>query len=508
MSIDNPAITQEFAVASFERSPSGMIAVDEEGRIVAVNREVERLLGYDRNELIGRAVETLVPDRHVKTHPDLRRTFARSPEARPMGAGRELFAKHRDGHDVPVEIGLSPVVVNGKPYVLSTIVDITERRQFESRLRQTQKLEAIGNLASGIAHEFNNILHGILGYAELIKEAVSDQPEISADVDVIIDSAARGRDLVTRILLFARKSDSNRTKTRLEPVLHEAAQLLRATLPHKIDIRSHVDPTTPDVVADGTEIHQIVMNLANNAAHAMRETGGLIDIQAGPILVDEKMAAAFPALRPGIYSCVSVIDTGCGIPPGILERIFEPFFTTKAVGEGTGLGLSMIQQIARSLGGTVDVHSREGHGTRFDVYIPVASGESTHCESEESTDARCHILYVDDEERLAQLGRRLLEGAGYDVVAHTSSLQALSDFQSRPNRFDLVITDNNMPHMTGLSLIEEIIKIRPDVPVMMVSGIGETVDAATLRSRGVRQVLAKPYSFSDLRAAVSKLLSG
>jgi len=215
MTIDNPAITQEFAVASFERSPSGMIAVDGEGRIVAVNREVERLLGYDRRELIGRAVETLVPDRHVKAHPSLRNAFALNPETRPMGAGRELFAKHRDGHDVPVEIGLSPVVVNGKPYVLSTIVDITERRQFESRLRQTQKLEAIGNLASGIAHEFNNILHGILGYAELIKEAVQDQPEVSADLDVIIDSASRGRDLVTRILLFARKGDPNRKRTRL-----------------------------------------------------------------------------------------------------------------------------------------------------------------------------------------------------------------------------------------------------------------------------------------------------
>ena len=508
MSIDNPAITQEFAVASFERSPSGMIAVDEEGRIVAVNREVERLLGYDRRELIGRAVETLVPDRHVKAHPGLRQAFSLNPEARPMGAGRELFAKHRDGHDVPVEIGLSPVVVNGKSYVLSTIVDITERRQFENRLRQTQKLEAIGNLASGIAHEFNNILHGILGYAELIKEAVLDQPEVSADLDVIIDSAARGRDLVTRILLFARKGDPNRKKTRLEPVLREAAQLLRATLPHKIDIRSHIDPATPDVVADNTEIHQVVMNLANNAAHSMGETGGLIDIQAGPILVDEKMAAAYPALRTGMYSCLSVIDTGCGIAPNILERIFEPFFTTKAVGEGTGLGLSMIQQIAKSLGGTVEVHSRVGHGTRFDVYLPVAGGADNHVESAEPTDARRHILYVDDEERLAQLGRRLLEGAGYDVVAHTSSLQALTDFRTRPNRFDLVITDNNMPHMTGLDLIDEIMKIRPDVPVMMVSGIGETVDAATLKSRGVRQVLAKPYSFSDLRAAVSKLIAG
>ena len=364
-----------------------------------------------------------------------------------------------------------------------------------------------GNLASGIAHEFNNILHGILGYAELIKEAVQDQPDISADLDVIIDSAARGRDLVTRILLFARKGETARRKMRLEPVLREAAQLLRATLPHRIDIRSHIDPSTPDVMADSTELHQIVMNLANNAAHAMGETGGLIDIQAGPILVDEKMAAVYPALRPGMFACLSIIDTGCGIPPSVIDRIFEPFFTTKAVGEGTGLGLSMIQQIAKSLGGAVDVHSRVGHGTRFDVYLPVAAGAENNVEVAERNDARRHILYVDDEERLAQLGRRLLEGAGFDVIAHTSSLQALTDFRSSPNRFDLVITDNNMPHLTGLDLIDEIVKIRPDVPIMMVSGIGETVDAETLRSRGVRRVLAKPYSFSDLRMAVAEVLA-
>lgn len=209
-----------------------------------------------------------------------------------------------------------------------------------------------------------------------------------------------------------------------------------------------------------------------------------------------------------MYSCISVIDTGCGIPPAVLGRIFEPFFTTKAVGEGTGLGLSMVLQIAKSLGGTVDVHSREGQGSRFDVYLPIASGAQNGSEIPETDGVRRHIMYVDDEERLAQLGRRLLEGAGFDVVAHTSSLQALTDFRSRPSRFDLVITDNNMPHLTGLELIDEILKIRPNMPVMMVSGIGETVDTATLRSRGVCRVLAKPYSFLDLRAAVTELMAG
>jgi len=506
MPIEDPVASKEFLRATFERSPTGMLAVDAEGTIVAVNRELERMLGYGREELIGHAVEIVVPSKHRSAHPDLRRAYTAQPEHRRMGAGRDLFARHSDGHEVPVEIGLSPVEVDGKAYVLSTVVDITERRQLESRLRQSQKLEAIGNLSSGIAHDFNNILHGILGYAELVKDSMRDRPDVCADVDVIIDSAARGRDLVTRILLFSRKGEPTRRGTRLEPTLQEAIHLLRATLTHRIEIRTHIDAATPDVVADATELHQILMNLANNAAHAMGDNGGVIDIHAGPILVDEKMAAAYPTLRPGMYACVSVVDTGSGIKPEDLEHIFEPFFTTKAAGEGTGLGLAMIQQIARSMGGAVEVHSRLGLGTRFDVYIPVASVSVTERDEVETEDSRRRILYVDDEERLAQLGRRLLEGAGFEVVAHTSSLHALNDFRSRPHRFDLVITDNNMPHMTGLELIAEIVKIQPSVPVMMVSGIGESVDIATLRSRGVRRVLAKPYSFSDLRAAVNELL--
>ena len=208
-----------------------------------------------------------------------------------------------------------------------------------------------------------------------------------------------------------------------------------------------------------------------------------------------------------MYACMSVVDTGCGIPPEHMERIFEPFFTTKDVGEGTGLGLPIIQQIAKSYGGTIEAHSRVGHGTRFDVYIPVAHAVTADCNETATITDRRRILYVDDEERLAQLGRRLLEGAGFEVVVHTSSVRALAEFSARPDRFDLVITDNNMPHMTGLELIKSIIKVRPDVPVMMVSGIGETVDGAKLKSRGIRRVLAKPYSFSELRAAVAEVLA-
>jgi two-component system cell cycle sensor histidine kinase/response regulator CckA len=507
MAIEVPARSRDFAIAAFERSPIGMLVVDVNGNIVAANGEFERMLGYGAGELLGQPLEILVPMKHASAHPELRRSFALNPTHRRMGAGRHLFARHKDGHEVPVEIGLSPVEVEGESFVLATVADITERRRFESRLRQTQKLESIGNLASGIAHEFNNVLHGILGYAELVRDSLRDRPEICSDVDVIIDATARGHDLVNRILLFARKGEPVLKATSLEPTLNEAVQLLRATLPHRIKLRLSLDPNTPEVVADATELHQIIMNLSNNAAHAMGDKGGLIDIQTAPIYVDEKMAAAYPSLRPGMYACMSVIDTGCGIPSELIERIFEPFFTTKDVGEGTGLGLAMIQQIAKSYGGTIEVLSRVGQGTRFDVYIPVAQAAPIDSSRVEVISDRRRILYVDDEERLAHLGRRLLESAGFDVVVHTSSVRALADFSSQPDRFDLVITDNNMPHMTGLELIESMLKVRPNLPVMMVSGIGETIDSAQLKSRGIQRVLAKPYSFSALRSAVTELLA-
>ena len=500
-------IAYELAAAAFERSPSGMLVVDSAGEIIAVNQEVERLFGYERDALIGKNVDMLVPASRGMTHANMRASYMTAPTVRPMGAGRDLFGLHRDGREIPVEIGLGPVEVNGKLCVLCTVVDISARRQLENHLRQTQKLEAIGNLASGIAHDFNNILQGITGYTELVREAVRDRADVCVDLDIISDTARRGRDLVSRVLVFSRKGEPTRSRIRLEPLLNDAIHLLRATLPTNIEIRMHIDSHTPDVMADPTDLHQIIMNLSNNAAHAMEQSGGLIDIQTEPILVDEKMSKAYPALRQGMYACVSVTDTGSGIPKAILDRIFEPFFTTKPVGKGTGLGLAMVQRIARSIGGTVEVHSREGHGTRFDVYLPIANGvDMNPKQPETAVENRKRILYVDDEDRLAQLGRRLLESAGFEVVACSSSLRALADVKADPAKYDLVITDNKMPHLTGVELADAISKIRPDLPIMMVSGHGDTVDAEALERRGVRRVMPKPYSFLDLRAAVTNLI--
>ncbi len=501
-------VTDAFIRIAFERCPSGLIVVDRAGLITVVNREVENLLGYAREELLGRPVEMLVPDESAAAHEGLRQPYAQAPTHRRMGAGRELSARHKDGQAIPVEIGLSPISTPEGVFILGTIVDVRERRDLEARLRQAHKLEAIGNLASGIAHDFNNVLLGITGYAELAREAAAALPRVVADLDVVVDTAKRGRDLVNRILYFTRKSAPKRTSTSLENPVREAIHLLRATLPPTIEIREGFDPATPPVMADGNELHQVAMNLATNAAYAMKEKGGVLEIRVGPVLVDQSSAATHEGMHAGLHACLRVADTGTGIPSQVLEHIFEPFFSTKPQGEGTGLGLSVIAGIVRSLGGGIEVASRIGEGTRFDVYIPATPSAPARAEEPKSAipHAPC-VLLVEDEARLATLGQRVLEGAGLHVVAHTSSLQALEEFRADPHRFDLLVTDNTMPHMTGLQLIERILVQRPDIPVLMVSGVGESMSIEELRQRGVRRLLSKPYESSELKAAAHELLA-
>jgi len=502
-------VTDEFIRTAFERCPSGLIVVDDKGLITVVNQEIEKLFGYTRDEMLGQPVEMLVPGSSAGGHAKLREHYAQDPSARPMGAGRELQARRKDGRDIPVEIGLSPIKTPEGVFILGTIVDVSERRDFEERLRQTHKLEAIGNLASGIAHDFNNILLGIIGYTELAREAVATLPTVTADLDVVIDTARRGRDLVNRILSFTRKSQPLRAPTNLEIPVRDAIQLLRATLPLNIEIREGFDTTSPHVVADGNELHQIAMNLATNAAYAMKEKGGVMEIRVGPVTVDPSFVDAHPGTHPGLYFRLQVSDTGNGIPENALARIFEPFFTTKPLGEGTGLGLSVIKQIILSLGGAIDVTSRVGEGTRFDVYLPAAPPDLSRKDQANTASPRLHrILLVEDEARLAVLGQRVLESAGFDVVVHTSSLQALEEFYADPTRYDLLVTDNTMPHMTGLQLVEKVLSTRPDLPILMVSGIGESMSAEALKKFGVTKLLSKPYQSADLKAAAKALVTG
>jgi PAS domain S-box-containing protein len=496
-------IDPALAGIAFELSPSGLLVVGEDGAILAANREIERLFGWPRGELIGRPVDTLVPDRWREAHSRHRHAFGGAPEVRAMGAGRDLYALRRDGTEFPVEIGLNPVRHGEGLLVLATVVDITSRHELERNLRRSQKLEAIGVLAGGIAHDFNNILLGIVGHVELVLREARLGTQSREDLDRVLKASERGRELVQRILQFSREGDAARGAVRLERALHEAIQLLRASLPSTIEIRAELDAAAPGVLADETQIHQIVMNLGTNAAHAMPE-GGRLTIGLVPFEADAGFARAHPGIAPGPHARIVVSDTGTGMGPEVLERVFEPFFTTKPVGQGTGLGLSIVHGIVTAHRGALEITSEPGRGTTVTITLPAteatAPGPAPGKAGEPAAQRR-RVLFVEDEPALAFMQRRQLQHLGYEATVHTSSLEALDDFRERPHAFALLITDDSMPGMTGRALAREALAVRPDLPILMVSG-GERIDPGALRAIGIRGLLRKPYSAEELQRAI------
>ncbi|MCC6652477.1 MAG: PAS domain S-box protein [Candidatus Eisenbacteria bacterium] len=500
---------------AFDLSPSGMLAVDSAGRILLANREAEQLFGYAPGELAGRSIDELVPMAHRPGHGDHRTAFFHHPQVRRMGAGRDLNGRRRDGTEVPLEIGLNPVKTPEGMVVVASVVDITLRREAEKalrdseeRVRQSQKLEALGTLAGGIAHDFNNILLAIVGYTELVARNLPAGAQDHDDLDNVLRAAERGRQLVQRILSFSRQREIARTPTNLERVTREALEMLRASLPSILEISTDLDPATPPVLADDTLVHQVIMNLATNAAQAMGNEGRL-RIELAPFTGDEAWSAKHAGVRPGLCARLTVIDTGSGMTPEVRKRIFEPFFTTKAAGRGTGLGLSVTLGIVQSLEGAIHVTSEPGKGTRVDVWIPAHATPrplGAAPKVDDLSPTPLHIMLVEDEDVLGRLERRQLQSLGHRVTLHHDSVDALADFTSRPAEFDLLITDNTMPRMTGLQLARAITGIRPGMPVLMVSGYADNADIEVMHEHGVDSVLAKPHSVRELAAAIALVM--
>jgi PAS domain S-box-containing protein len=501
---------------AFDLAPSGMLAMSAEGRILLANREAERLFGFEAGGLAGHSVDELVPGAKRADHARHRAEFFSAPEARAMGAGRNLSGVRRDGVEFPIEIGLNPVRTPDGVVVIASIVDITARLEAErvaqdaaERARRAQKLEALGTLAGGIAHDFNNVLLGIVGYTELAQRQMGGHSGAVQDMDQVLRAAERGRQLVRRILAFTRQHETEAAPLELERVVREATDLLRASLPATIQMHVTVEPRLPAVLAEETMIHQVVLNLGTNALHAM-ENGGSLRVSLASATADAAFLAAHPQLAEHRLVRLSVMDTGSGMTPEVKARVFEPFFTTKPVGKGSGLGLSVIHGIALSLGGAIDLHSEPGKGTRVDLWLPaavatlgaaVAGGEETG-----GPPRQLHVLFVEDEPVLAAMERRQLEALDFRVTVHTSSLEALEDFRSRPEGFDLMITDNTMPGMTGLVLARHVTALRPGLPVLMVSGYADNADAQVLLDHGITAVLRKPHTLKELEEALRPLL--
>jgi len=388
--------------------------------------------------------------------------------------------------------------------------DITERRKLESQIRQSQRMDAIGQLAGGIAHDFNNILSAMVGNIYLARLDAEGLPAILEHLDEITRATTRATDLVKQILTFSRQSKQEREPIQLNNVVLEALKLLRASVPASIRIQTELTKT-PSVLANAGAIHQVIMNLGTNAWHAMGNQQGELTVGMSLLEMDEDLAATHPDLHPGSYVQLSLSDTGCGMDRATLERIYDPFFTTKPVGQGTGLGLSVVHGIMKSHGGGISVYSQPGEGTTFHLYFPVITGDAVVRAVESTPIPRGQgerILFVDDEASLASVGKKILERLGYSVTTKTSPLEALTTVRAHPDEFDLVITDLTMPGMDGTQLGSQLLLIRPTLPIIITTGYSRAMTLDKIAELGFRELLHKPANARSLGEAVHRALRG
>lgn len=368
-------------------------------------------------------------------------------------------------------------------------------------------MEAIGTLAGGIAHDFNNILMAILGYAELARMDLSENKIALGNLDGIVDAGKRARDLVQQILTFSRQTEQEMQPVQVKIMVKEVLKLIRASLPTTVDIRHNITSDSL-VMCDPTQIHQILMNLCTNAGFAMQEKGGVLEV----VLDDVECDAGFPTenLQNKTSDCLrlTVSDTGCGIPAGILSQIFDPFFTTKEKGQGTGMGLAVVHGIIKDLGGTINVHSEPGKGSQFVILLPSHKNNMILSKNEDKANpgGTEHILLVDDEQPLVNVGKNLLEKLGYEVTTTTSSVEAFKLFLLQPNEFDLVISDLTMPRMTGYELSEKLLSVRPDIPIFLCTGLSLGTSEEQLKKIGIRALVLKPLTSSEMAKSIRAVL--
>lgn len=385
--------------------------------------------------------------------------------------------------------------------------DVTDRTLIENQLRQAQKLEAIGALAGGIAHDFNNILQSILTHGDLLAEEIEPDTQAGTYLEGIQAGAERAADLTRRILAFSRQTEQERAPMRIQPVVREALELLRGSLPSTMEIRTPILDSAGSVLADPTRIHQIVMNLATNAYHAMRKDGGTLTIAVDEVMLDDTISARHPELHAGRYTRLTVADTGHGMGETVLARIFEPYFTTKINGEGTGLGLSVVYGIVRELEGGIMVESEQGKGTRFDVLFPQTAPvrvapQAGAPSSRDALRGTERIMIVDDEEEILITMKLSLERYGYSVSIFRDSRAARDAFAANPLGCDIAVLDQTMPSLTGLNLTTFMLRMRPDFPVILCTGYSDQVDEAAAFANGVKSFLNKPFLPSMLARAI------
>lgn len=483
-------------------------------RKIKLSKELYRIIGIDPEDITPKLLRERIHSLDRKSYDLMRKVLRENGVAeleyryvQPDGNVHWVWEQAETIYDkarVPVKL-------------FGTVQDITDRKQseverqrLEMQLRLSQKMEALGTLAGGIAHDFNNILSTIIGYSEIMEmyDIPPDSP-LRADVAEIMIAAHRAKDLVKQILTFSRRAEQELAPVELVSIIKETVRFLRASLPSTIQIELFIKTSKSMVLADPTQVHQVLMNLCTNAWHAMENKGGVLEIKLSDRDFRKNETALEYGLKRGKYIRLSISDTGCGIDQKALERIFDPYFTTKKQGEGTGLGLAVVHGIVKSHGGVIRVNSTPGSGTNFEIYLPKYNKVyeiPKRIKNEKIPNGNERILFVDDETSIARFAKMSLENRGYTVTTSSGSEDALDVFKRNYKDFDLVITDQTMPHMTGLELARKCKAIRPDIPIILCTGYGKTLSSNTLKQIGIRRLLKKPVGSKDFAKIVRAVL--
>jgi PAS domain S-box-containing protein len=484
---------------------------DSEGNFIVISPSSEKIFGYRPEEVLGRQLSNFYRD------PARRDDFMAQIRRDGHVENFEAEIRKKDGSFVWVSTNAklltnaegSFIGIEGVTRDISQLKKSEkEKLELEENLRQSQKMEAIGTLAGGIAHDFNNILAAIIGYSEVAMDEIPESSPARQSIREVLNAGHRAKELVRHILTFSRKSEPYYAPVQIHLIVKEALKLLRASIPASIDIRQDIDPRCGTIIADPTELHQVVINLCTNAAQEMEKKDGVLSVRLERLDLSADNLQKKPTLTPGPYVKLSVSDTGHGIAPDNIDRIFDPYFTTKEVGKGSGLGLAVVHGIVKRHNGMITVESKPAEGTTFNVFFPKAGEVKLQVikEIDPLPTGNERILVVDDETCVVNVIKRLLERLGYQVTSKTSSIEALELFRAQPNAFELIITDQTMPDMTGEQLAKELIDLKPEVMIILCTGYSPNIDVAKSKALGIKEFIMKPIDKKELAIKIRRVL--
>jgi len=484
-----------------ESAAQAIIVVNIHGQITLINTKADELFGYKRDELIDQPIEILIPERLKSKHVRHRNEFLARPSTREMGTGMELMAIRKDGTEFPIEVGLSSIEIYEGTFVMAFITDITERKELEKKLRQVEKLEAIGQLAGGVAHDFNNVLAGIIGLSELAVRKTDKNESPKDNLKLIIDKAESAANLVRQLLTFSRKQIVATRKLNLNAIINQNIKLLQRYLGEEILLKTKMQEGIFSIEADESALDQIITNLCINARDAMPD-GGEIYIQTENVILDDYRFTDTGEMQKGNYIKLSIIDHGIGMTKEVRRHIFEPFFTTKDIGEGTGLGLSIVYGLVNQLNGFMNCKSRLGEGTIFEIFFSGMEETLTTVESSKSTKVKHGtetVLLVENEADLLATYKSTLESFGYNVIIASNGLTALNIYEKKGNSIDIIVSDVVMPKMGGVELKLVAQRINPELKILFISAYSDKMEPGA-------HLLQKPFRAKELAFKVREVL--